>query len=352
MGKLAVKKYFSFMYLIITVLVMIMTFIGLYGGNVNPVGNNARAMICFALPLLIAANIIILIFWLIKRRPWALVPALTLLCCVKYIGAWYQISGGSDNSNGKRIITVATYNVASFGREASSAIAEDILHVMEDEKVDVLLLQEYSEMSGDKKNSDIYNKYFKYNASGNGDMIIFSRYPIESSKNLVFEETNNSALWADININGKKIKIFNVHMQTTGINRTLHGAAKTMKNGYDVSRSKILMAIYGNYMLGMDIRAGQAIQVANEQRMSDTPCILGGDFNDVPYSYVYNMLKGNLSDGFREGGKGYAGTFRGGKKNVRIDYIFNDKSMNSIKYYTKALTYSDHVPVFSKIEIN
>ena len=51
MGKLAVQKYFSFMMLIISFLLMIFTFVGLYGGEVPPAGNTARAMLVYALPL-------------------------------------------------------------------------------------------------------------------------------------------------------------------------------------------------------------------------------------------------------------------------------------------------------------
>lgn len=75
MGKLAVQKYFSFTILILTVLVMIFTLVGLYGGDVQPAGNTARAMLVYALPLLIAADVVLLIFWLIMRRwHWALIP--------------------------------------------------------------------------------------------------------------------------------------------------------------------------------------------------------------------------------------------------------------------------------------
>ena len=68
MGKLAVQKYFSFMILIITVLMMIFTFVGLFGGNVNPAGNTARSLLVYALPVLIIGNAILLIYWLIMRR--------------------------------------------------------------------------------------------------------------------------------------------------------------------------------------------------------------------------------------------------------------------------------------------
>ena len=63
-------------------------------------------------------------------------------------------------------------------------------------------------------------------------------------------------------------------------------------------------------------------------------------------------MKGDLVDGFKECGSGWMYTFRGGKKNVRIDYIFHDKKYKGLTYYKKELTYSDHFPVFMKIEMN
>lgn len=50
MGKLAVQKYFSFTILLITVLLMVFTLVGLFGGDVNPAGNTARAMLVYPYP--------------------------------------------------------------------------------------------------------------------------------------------------------------------------------------------------------------------------------------------------------------------------------------------------------------
>jgi endonuclease/exonuclease/phosphatase family metal-dependent hydrolase len=110
-------------------------------------------------------------------------------------------------------------------------------------------------------------------------------------------------------------------------------------------------AIIGNYMLGMIFRAGQAAMVANEKRASEKPVILCGDFNDVPYSYVYNTVLGNMVDGFKECGSGWAQTYRASKKPVRIDYIFHDKALKGLSYYKSELTYSDHYPVFMKLSL-
>ena len=354
MGKLAVYRYVAMMFLVIQVVVSVFTFVALNGGDVTPVGNPARAMLVYVLPLLIVANLLLLVYWLVRRR-WfyAIIPVVTFLCCIPYIGTLYQIPFFADKEAEKENgIKIATYNVAMFGREVTGFKAQDILAEMRSQEVDVLCIQEYNEMSGNKKNSETYKEYFPYMAVGREDMVIFSRYPITKQQTMLFEETNNSAMWADIHVKGAEFRIFNVHMETTGINHTLHQASKLQAKNYDVSDSQLLSAIYGNYMMGMYFRAGQAIQVANEMRQSPHPIILCGDFNDVPYSFVYNTLLGNMVDGFKECGSGFMKTYRGSnKKPVRIDYIFHEEGIKGLTYYRSDLTYSDHFPVYMKIAL-
>ena len=352
MGKLAVYKYVAMMFLVAQIVISLLTFVGLFGGNVSPIGNTARAMLVYALPLLIIANAVMLLYWLIRRR-WffALIPVVTIACCIPYIGTIFQFGSVDKDAEKQKGLKIASYNVAMFGRETTGFKALDILAEMRRQKVDVLCVQEYNETSGDRKNSEAYKEYFPYMEVGRSDMVIFSRYPIREHKTMLFDETNNSAQWADIDVNGKQIRIFNVHLQTTGINRTLRQAAKFQaREGIEVSSDRLLDVIYGNYMMGMMFRVGQAVTVANEKRMSDKPCILCGDFNDIPYSFVYNTMLGDMVDGFKEcGSGGFMYTMRDKKKPVRIDYIFHDKALKGMTYYTSDLTYSDHLPVFMKV---
>ena len=342
------------MVLIITMLMMLFTIIGLFGGNVNPAGNTARAMLVYALPLLIAGNFVLLIYWLALRRwHWALMPLIAILCCIPYSGTLFKFGSLDESVEKLPGLKIATYNVALFGRETSGFMAQDILSEMKKQKVDILCFQEYSDQSGDKKNSDSYKDYFPYMVFGESDMVVYSRYPIVRSKNIPFEMTNNSAMWVEVKVENQIIRVYNAHLETTGINGALHRAAKMQKNtGIQVEKNTLLSAIYGNYTIGMMARAGQANTLAMDMRDSEAPIIVCGDFNDVPYSYVYNTMKGDLVDGFKECGKGFMHTFRGGNKKVRIDYIFHDKGMQGLTYYKRELSYSDHNPVFMKIALN
>jgi endonuclease/exonuclease/phosphatase family metal-dependent hydrolase len=311
-------------------------------------------MCVYILPILIAANIVLMLYWIIRRK-WLFlaIPVLTVACCIPYIGTYYQFSLENPQKNTQNGLKIASYNVAMFKRETSGFMAQDILAEMRRQKVDILCMQEYNEISGDQKNSESYKEYFPYQQVGRSDMVIFSRYPITGSKTILFEETNNSAMWADINVNGKEFRVFNVHLETTGINGTLHRASKTMfQQHQEVDKSRLMNAILGNYTLGLMFRSGQAITIANEKRESEKPTILCGDFNDVPYSFVYNTVKGDMVDGFKECGAGWMYTYRGMKnKPVRIDYIFHDESIKGLAYYKTDLTYSDHFPVFMKIAL-
>ena len=246
MGKLAVQKYFSFMMLIITFMLMIFTFTGLYGGDVQPAGNTARAMLVYALPFLIAGNVIFLIYWLVLRRfHWMLMPLITLLCCIPYIGTLYQFGSLDETADAQPGIKIASYNVAMFGRETSGFMAQDILSEMKKQKVDIVCFQEYNNNAGDKKNSDSYKDYFPYMAVGQSDMIIYSRFPIKKTKNINFEMTNNSAMWAEIETNDGTYRVYNAHLETTGINSTLRRATKMENNGIEVEGNAVIRAIYG-----------------------------------------------------------------------------------------------------------
>ena len=352
MGKKAIYKYFSFMILVVTMLMATFTLFGIFGGSADPTSSTALAMLVYILPLLITADIILLIYWIIRRRcHWTVVPIVAILFSIPYVGTLHQFKIFTGWKKTGDIFTISTYNVARFGRETSGFKAEDILSEMKKHDVDILCMQEYLDASGDKLNSTKYKENFPYMAIGLDDMVIYSRFPIKGSETISFgNTTNNSAMWADINIKGKTIRVFNVHLETTGFNRTLHKAAKMQAQGVDVEENAIIKALYGNYTMGMATRAQQANLVAEKIQSSPHPVIVCGDFNDVPYSYVYKTMLGDLEDGFKECGDGFMFTYRGAKR-VRIDYIFHDKSIDGVNYYKQELSYSDHYPVYMEIAL-
>ena len=147
--------------LIMQLVVSIFTYVGLFGGDSSPIGNVAAAMCVYILPVLILANILMLLYWLILRNWFILpIPVITVLCCIPYLGTIYQPGLLRSEVSADNGLKVASYNVAMFGRSATGFIAQDVLAEMRRENVDVFCIQEYTNVSGDKKVTDIYKDYF------------------------------------------------------------------------------------------------------------------------------------------------------------------------------------------------
>lgn len=349
MGKKAVSKYLYFMSIIFTFILMVINLIALNAGETNPIYSTTLPFLAMGLPVLIIVNAILLLYWLIRFKMWVVFPLIAVACSYNFIGTMYKF--GSPDKEVQGGIGIATYNVRGFNREQTGTIANDIKEYMIKKNVDVICFQEYSDnvTFTKEKVSTNYKEDYPYMATGKSDMVIFSRYPIRNSKTIEFDGTNNSAMYADIDVNGNMIRIFNIHMQTTGINRSLRQAAKMKEAGENMTETQIYGNVAGNYINQFKQRAGQAITVSNEVRMTDKPVILCGDFNDIPYSYTYHMLKSKLEDGFRTCGKGFMYTYRGAKSIMRIDYIFHSPELAGVTYFSDDMSYSDHNPVIMRV---
>ena len=59
-------------------------------------------------------------------------------------------------------------------------------------------------------------------------------------------------------------------------------------------------------------------------------CIVCGDFNDTPMSYVYRTMAKGLNDAFSQCGSGYSHTFRGFFNTLRIDYVLSSAGFDAL----------------------
>ena len=139
------------------------------------------------------------------------------------------------------------------------------------------------------------------------------------------------------------VRLFSVHLQTSGIAQLRRRFRK------DYNRDAPVERILGELEHNSSIRAGQVGEIRVEIDASPYPVILAGDFNDTPSSYTYHTMKGNMTDGFRDSGSGYGGTFRYLGGVLRIDYIFYDDAFEGIRYYMPPEDVSDHKAVVAEL---
>jgi endonuclease/exonuclease/phosphatase family metal-dependent hydrolase len=97
------------------------------------------------------------------------------------------------------------------------------------------------------------------------------------------------------------------------------------------------------------IRAVQASNIQAQLAKSPYPTSITGDFNDVPSSYTYKTIKGNLQDAFLKKGFGIGLTFMGLSPTLRIDYILADNRWEVKGWESVDENLSDHHMVFSDL---
>ena len=352
MGKLAVYKYGYFISILFSLCMLGVSIFALYAGQYDPAHHTFAAYVAMGKMVIAIINLVLLVYWLVRFRYWIIIPIAALALNFSFIRTMFNPLPSHPEHPGKSL-RVLTYNVHYFGNEITGYSAKELKQIMEEKNIDVACFQEYVG-NGDFTYEDLretYSSIFPYMYQPKADMskVIFSRYPILQSQLIKFYKTNNSAIWSDIDVNGQVIRVINVHMQTTTINRMKRDIAKARTANDEEREQALYMSFNDNLMHNLVKRSQQARVVAHLVDTTSTPVILCGDFNDTPGTYTYEKIKGNMVDGYTEVGSGYAATFKELHNLLRIDYIFHSPEMKSVEYSTFNFEMSDHNPVYSEI---
>jgi endonuclease/exonuclease/phosphatase (EEP) superfamily protein YafD len=146
------------------------------------------------------------------------------------------------------------------------------------------------------------------------NLVIFSRYPLENAEDHYFADTYNKFMQVDVQLGTQTLRLFNVHLQTTGIgedNNLINNAKK---------------------------RNHQAQELAQCIQESLHSTIVCGDFNDTRSSYAYRTIAKHLND-CAEGVAQWQGTYT---PFLKIDHILCTKDLKLQHYKVVSNDISDH----------
>ena len=79
--------------------------------------------------------------------------------------------------------------------------------------------------------------------------------------------------------------------------------------------------------------------------------IFCGDFNDIPNSYTYYKIRGDMQDAFLEKGFGIGRTFTALSPTLRIDYILASKQFSILQFNRVTKKYSDHYMLVADLSL-
>jgi endonuclease/exonuclease/phosphatase family metal-dependent hydrolase len=151
-------------------------------------------------------------------------------------------------------------------------------------------------------------------------------------------------------VNDDTIRVYTTHLQSLQFKKSDYEKIDKIKDAEEgmVSNSK---TIFSKLRTGIAYRMIQSDIVKQVLEDSPYPFLFCGDLNDVPNSYTYFTIRGDLQDAFLKKGFGIGRTFSSLSPTLRIDYIFADKNFKIDRFNRVIKNYSDHYMILSDVKL-
>lgn len=243
----------------------------------------------------------------------------------------------------KESFKLASLNCFGFKRmQSAEASAGFIRYTAETKGIDILCLQEVHTYAEFKEPAlkKIFSSLYPYMIVNDGEAI-FSKYPLRQLYRKTFDSGGNEFSINEVTVKGKPITIVNCHLQSTGIS--------SIRNRKSVSGA---MAMGKTLESSASARNNQALEIrkyVDSAIAEGREVIIAGDFNTMPGTKTYRILKDNLEDSFLEAGYGWGATFSG---ILRIDHIFHSQGLQCVEFQVIPDEMSDHKSVMAKFSLD
>jgi endonuclease/exonuclease/phosphatase family metal-dependent hydrolase len=322
-------------------------------------------------PFLLLAVIAFLLWWLFVRRKFAWISVVSLLIGYKSISVFFAFHMPKKFDYQKKTgsIRIASWNVARFiemkrNNNKGSQTRLKMMELIAQQDADIFCMQEFFHSNDSAWYPNlIYIRthfnypYYYYSHDNDGDnhfigSIIFSRYPIIDSGMVRYPRPTlpEALMHADIKVNDDTIRIYTTHLQSLQFKKSDYEKIDNIKDAHGelVSNSK---TIFSKLRTGIRYRKIQSDIVNQVFEDSPYPFLFCGDLNDVPNSYTYFTIRGDLQDAFLKKGFGIGRTFSSLSPTLRIDYIFADKNFRIEQFNRVIKPYSDHYLILADVQV-
>ena len=297
------------------------------------------SILSLTFPALYLINILFLVSWVLRLKKKFLLSAMVIGIGLLYFNNLYKIQGKKVLLNDD--IKVMSYNVRLFNHfnwKKDSTTASKTYDFIEEKSPDILVVQEY--YKDHKKSFSFPYKYEKYRkTSGKFGLAIFSKYPVINSGSLDLEQSANNIIYADIVKNIDTIRVYNIHLESFKLN--------TSKENFGEKDSEKLLARIKSAFVK---QAEQIAVFEKHEKQWNGKKIIAGDFNNTPFSWVYNQVSKDKLDAFEEAGSGLGKTFDYFYP-MRIDYILTSQDFVINDYQKFSVKYSDHFPIMARLQL-
>ncbi|RRQ47375.1 endonuclease/exonuclease/phosphatase family protein [Chryseobacterium sp. SC28] len=320
-----------FLLTMLHVTIIVLLFGTIMNAYISPHEIGMLNLLSLGFPLLIIADILLLIFWIVTWKKRAIVFLVLSLFFIIPTRRWINYTPNKNETPNVKLISLN----GKFGNKGD----ETIYNYLNKQNADVVFFQEYDNV----KPLD----GFRYFENSRPIVKIQSKFPILESGEVKTDVSTGMCLYADIKINGKIIRFVNVYMEPFFLDKTMVKPTADMDRNEEKAKKVLhkLVPTFKKHQTQID-------EIKDFIDKSSYPVIVGGDFNAVPNSYEYYKVSQDLDDDFLKAGQGSGTSFHDFKFPLKIDHIFSSKSIMPIRYTVdRSVEISDHFPILAEFYI-
>ncbi len=340
---------------IVLVMLLLLAYLSVY---INPATAALPALFGLAYPYIAAANIVMVLIWLVMRRWQAFISLVAIAAGFGYIHNFIRFTNHGTEEH--HDLKVMSYNIRLFNiyEESEKDTHRKMLDILKKEDAGILCLQEYfvrgDPAAGERKlkeglggNLQTHFKLIKSGAASRYGIATITRYPIVYRGDIVHPGSSSMTIFTDIVVDTDTFRIYNNHLQSFRLRRVEGTLLSELASEEQRRSMDNIQGIYSSLTQGFATRALQVDRVKRHIETSPYPVIVTGDFNDTPVSYTYRIMRRGLKDAFVEAGYGAGFTYRGKYPPNRIDYILYNEEMYCNDFDIVKVRYSDHYPIIA-----
>lgn len=365
------RSFVKYIMVAVTGVIVMCYGLGLLAGWVSPEKWSLPTYFVMAMPLWILMMWGMAIFWLFCKKWFHALIIIAIMALT--FGQWRNVitinkpfQNQQSIINGQQSIKILTFNTHIFNNHRDNSF-EKVAEFIKECDADIVCLQEfghYHRYGASKQEilkffDSIYpyrHLWFKnQNKWGENGLATFSRYPIIKKKKIEYLSADNISIYSDIVIEGDTIRVINNHLESNKLNQEDREIAKKIMADGNSRQEKIDagLKVGSRLVSGAKNRVQQVGAVRNTIEETDYKTIVLGDFNDVPLSYTYNKICGDLQDTYALGGRwGYHWTYNKSAMLFAIDHILVDEEFEVINSKVhREMKVSDHYPMSCTIQI-
>lgn len=334
--------------------IIMMLLIGMTG-YVDPVHHPQLANAGLLFPVFLLINFGFLIFWLIFKPRWALIPMLGYVVGYAPVRAYIPLNVRHDVPDSA--LKVLSYNVESFGYAPGEPAREgpnEIVSYLGSSGADIVCLQEANDFRVKSEIDSVMRAVYPYQhmeqKDASGDMLrIYSKFPIVSSERIDYQSTGNLSVASQVNINGRLVLVINNHLESNQLNAAdKKGFTDLVKGKLDENKAREKSSrLIDKLAAAAEKRGPQADAVAEYiLRHRQMAMIVCGDFNETPISYSHRRIGKGLTDCFEAAGNGPGLSYHRSGMYVRIDHVFCSRDWKPYRCEVDSkIKQSDHYPI-------